>query len=70
VSFAIGPDGALYVVDLYRGALQHRIVLTSYLRGQIEDRKLDQPQQLGRVYGVVAADRPAPRVTRVPPAWK
>lgn len=53
VNFATGPDGALYVVDLYRGVLQHRISLTSYLRKQSEDRKLVQPQHLGRIYRVV-----------------
>ena len=53
VNFATGPGGALYVVDLYRGVLQHRISLTSYLRKQSEDRKLVQPQHLGRIYRVV-----------------
>jgi mono/diheme cytochrome c family protein/glucose/arabinose dehydrogenase len=64
VSFATGPDGALYVVDLYRGVLQHRISLTSYLRKQSEDRGLATPQNLGRIYRVVPADR---AVTRAKP---
>ncbi len=61
VSFATGPDGALYVVDLYRGVLQHRISLTSYLRKQSEDRGLATPQNLGRIYRVVPSDRPVSR---------
>src|SRR5262249_42427322 len=61
VAFSTGPDGALYIVDLYRGVLQHRISLTSYLRQQSEDRKLVAPRHLGRIYRVVPADRPAPR---------
>jgi mono/diheme cytochrome c family protein/glucose/arabinose dehydrogenase len=61
VSFATGPDGALYVVDLYRGVLQHRISLTSYLRKQSEDRGLATPQHLGRIYRVVPADRAVER---------
>src|SRR5690606_8065197 len=61
VSFATGPDGALYIVDLYRGVLQHRISLTSYLRQQSEDRKLVHPQHLGRIYRVVPADKVARR---------
>src|SRR5688500_8813271 len=65
VSFATGPDGALYIVDLYRGVLQHRISLTSYLRKQSEDRKLVHPQHLGRIYRVVPAGRPVPRVPRI-----
>ncbi len=61
VAFSTGPDGALYIVDLYRGVLQHRISLTSYLRKQSEERKLSDGQHLGRIYRVVPADRPAPR---------
>ncbi|MEO7678962.1 MAG: PVC-type heme-binding CxxCH protein, partial [Verrucomicrobiota bacterium] len=49
-----GPDGALYLVDLYRGILQHRIYLTSYLRAQAESRGLQQPTGLGRIYRLVA----------------
>ncbi len=49
-----GPDGALYIVDMYRGILQHRIFLTSYLRAQSESRGLEKPIGLGRIYRVVA----------------
>ena len=48
-----GPDGALYLVDMYRGLIQHRIYLTTYLRGQIESRNLQAPVNLGRIYRVV-----------------
>jgi len=67
VGFTTGPDGALYIIDLYRGVLQHRISLTSYLRKQSEDRELANPQHLGRIYRVVPIDRAAPRVTQIPP---
>lgn len=53
-----GPDGALYVVDIYRGVLQHRIYLTSYLRKQSLSRGLDKPTDLGRIYRVVNEARP------------
>ncbi len=53
-----GPDGALYIVDLYRGIIQHRVFVTSYLRQQILSRKLDQQIHLGRIWRVVAEDRP------------
>lgn len=53
VNLRNGPDGALYVVDLYRGILQHRVFLTSFLRRQIEERGLDKPIGLGRIYRVV-----------------
>lgn len=67
VAFATGPDGALYVIDLYRGVLQHRISLTSYLRRQSEERGLSDPQHLGRIYRVVPADRAVPRVGKIAP---
>jgi mono/diheme cytochrome c family protein/glucose/arabinose dehydrogenase len=65
VGFSTGPDGALYIVDLYRGVLQHRISLTSYLRKQSEDRGLNDPQHLGRIYRVVPDGKAAPRVATI-----
>lgn len=44
------PDGSLYIVDLYRGILQHKKFLTTYLRKQILSRGLDKPIGLGRIY--------------------
>ena len=44
------PDGTLYIVDLYRGILQHKKFLTTYLRKQILSRGLDKPIGLGRIY--------------------
>ncbi len=49
-----GPDGALYIVDLYHGILQHRIYVTTYLRKQIIERGLEKPLHMGRIYRVVA----------------
>jgi mono/diheme cytochrome c family protein len=43
----------LYIVDLYRGVIQHRISLTTYLRRQIEQRGLDKPLALGRIWRIV-----------------
>jgi glucose/arabinose dehydrogenase/mono/diheme cytochrome c family protein len=53
-----GPDGALYVLDMYRGIIQHRIYLTTYLRNQIKERQLEAPVGLGRIYRVVADHAP------------
>jgi mono/diheme cytochrome c family protein/glucose/arabinose dehydrogenase len=47
-----GPDGALYVVDMYHGIVQHRFFLTTYLRQQAESRGLDKVVALGRIYRV------------------
>ena len=47
------PDGTMYVVDMYRGIIEHRISITMYLRDQIIERKLEGPTGLGRIYRVV-----------------
>lgn len=52
VNLRVGPDGALYVVDLYRGILQHKVFLTSFLRRQAEERGLGQPTGLGRIWRI------------------
>ncbi|MGV3773286.1 MAG: PVC-type heme-binding CxxCH protein [Verrucomicrobiales bacterium] len=51
-----GPDGALYIVDMYRGVLQHRIYLTTYLRKQALERGLDKPIDMGRIYRIVPTE--------------
>jgi hypothetical protein len=55
-----GPDGALYVVDMYRGVIQHRIYVTSFLRRQIEERGLEKGRGYGRIWRIVpdGATRP------------
>jgi putative membrane-bound dehydrogenase-like protein len=47
------PDGALYIADMYRGIIEHRISITMYLRDQIFARKLEQPTGFGRIYRVM-----------------
>lgn len=47
-----GPDGALYIVDMYHGIIQHRVFLTSYLRQQAESRGIDKVTTYGRIYRV------------------
>ena len=49
VYLSSAPDGTLYVVDLYRGIIQHRGYITEYLRDQILSRQLEQPTGLGRI---------------------
>ena len=53
VSLYNGPDGCVYIVDMYRGILQHKHYVTSFLRKQIIERKLDKHIGLGRIYRVV-----------------
>ena len=47
------PDGTLYIADMYRGIIEHRISITVYLRDQIFERKLEGPTGYGRIYRVV-----------------
>ena len=65
VNINVGPDGALYVVDLYRGILQHVYYLTPYLRELHLRRDMELPIHMGRIYRVVhesAAPRKAPNL--------
>lgn len=47
------PDGTLYVVDMYRGIIQHKGYITEYLRDYIMPRNLEAPIARGRIYRVV-----------------
>jgi mono/diheme cytochrome c family protein len=53
VNAVTGPDGALYVVDMARGVIQHKVFLTYYLAANIAERKLEAPINLGRIYRIV-----------------
>ncbi|MBV8882198.1 MAG: c-type cytochrome, partial [Planctomycetaceae bacterium] len=71
VNLYTGPDGCLYIADLYRGILQHKLYVTSFLRKQILDRGLDKGLGLGRIYRVVSDAKspgPAPKLARAPSA--
>jgi glucose/arabinose dehydrogenase/mono/diheme cytochrome c family protein len=70
VNLYTAPDGTLYVVDLYRGILQHRQFMTSYLRKQIIERGLDKGLRLGRIYRIVHESKPpgpAPSLSKATP---
>lgn len=62
VSLLSGPDGALYVVDMYRGIIQHKTYLTPYLKSEIRKRDLNTPTSFGRIYKVL----PEGKQTRIP----
>lgn len=69
VDAKVGPDGALYVIDMYRGILQHAKYVTTYLREYILEHELDRPLGMGRIYRVVweGAVDDAAAVRREPP---
>lgn len=53
VSLHNAPDGAMYMVDMYRGIIQHKTYLTPYLKGEIAKRDLTLPLASGRIYRIV-----------------
>jgi mono/diheme cytochrome c family protein/glucose/arabinose dehydrogenase len=53
VHLATGPDGALYVADMYHGIVQHKAYMTPYLREQTLTRELDKPVHMGRIWRIV-----------------
>lgn len=72
VSLYTGPDGALYLIDMYHGILQHKVYLSAYLADQIKQRHLeDLGQHHGRIWRIVADDAkldPMPHLSTASPA--
>lgn len=60
-----GPDGALYIVDMYRGIIQHKTYLTPYLKNEIKKRSLTEPLSFGRIYKVVPKTK-KPKAVKIP----
>jgi hypothetical protein len=58
-----GPDGALYIADMYRGIIQHGLYMSPYLKEITLQRKLDQPIHKGRIWRIIPPEntRPAAR---------
>ena len=54
ISLASGPDGALYVVDMYKGIIQHGPYMTEYLREVSLKRKLDKPINMGHIWRITS----------------
>lgn len=47
-----GPDGCLYIVDMYRGIIQEKSFMTPYLKQEILKSKYDKNFGRGRIYRV------------------
>ncbi|MGI9288096.1 MAG: DUF7133 domain-containing protein [Pseudomonadales bacterium] len=61
VDAKVGPDGALYIIDMYRGIIQDQAFLTDELREQIFERNLDKPLDRGRIWRITHKDTPVAR---------
>ncbi|WP_232825774.1 DUF7133 domain-containing protein [Algoriphagus litoralis] len=53
VQATVGPDGGLYIADMYQGIVQHGSYMTPYLKEQTLKRGLDSPGHMGRIWRVV-----------------
>ncbi len=58
VDVVAGPDGALYVVDFYRGIIQDHVFLSEELRAQALARGLHKPLGRGRIWRITGIDEP------------
>ena len=73
VNTATGPDGCLYIVDMYHGIIQESAWTKpdSYINPQIRRKGLDKHINRGRIYRVVhdaLTPGPAPRLLDATPA--
>lgn len=64
VNARVGPDGCLYIADMYHGIIEHIIFMVPWLTKQIEERKLDQGNDMGRIWRIVYEGKP---LNRKPP---
>ena len=66
VNLSVGPDGALYVVDMYRAVIEHPAWMPTELRNRAD---LLDGNDRGRIYRLVPADAepPAQRTRRADP---
>ena len=64
VNTRVGPDGALYIADMYHGIIEHVIFMVPYIEKQIRERRLDEDPDRGRIYRVVYEGNP---IDRTPP---
>ncbi|WP_097126362.1 DUF7133 domain-containing protein [Spirosoma fluviale] len=54
VNLFMGPDGAMYVVDMHRGIIQHKAYISQYLTEQLASKKLDTLQNAGRILKITS----------------
>ncbi|MEA2735622.1 MAG: hypothetical protein QOE14_2073, partial [Humisphaera sp.] len=53
VGLQTGPDGAIYVVDMHHGLIQHRISITEFAKEQYTKKQLDKHLLTGRIFRIV-----------------
>jgi mono/diheme cytochrome c family protein/glucose/arabinose dehydrogenase len=67
VNLYTAPDGTMYICDMYRGIIQHKVFLSAYLQDYSRRHGLDQHNNRGRIWRLVHESRPpgpTPRLSR------
>lgn len=57
VNLFTGPDGAMYIVDMHRGIIQHKAYISQYLAEQLALKKLDTLQNAGRILKITRKEK-------------
>ncbi len=57
VNLVNGPDGAMYVVDMHHGVMQHIVSATPYYKNGIVHKKLDTLVNAGRILRIKYKDK-------------
>lgn len=60
-----GPDGAIYITDMYRGLIQHGAYVTPYLRNKTIERNLVLPVHYGRIWKVRPKNSKSPKSKQI-----
>jgi mono/diheme cytochrome c family protein/glucose/arabinose dehydrogenase len=69
VNCLTGPDGALYVIDMHHGLIQHATHLTTYAKNQYLARELQKHLMAGRIYRILPDNVkpfPKPELSKAP----
>ena len=73
VSIHTGPDGYMYIVDMYRGIIEESQWVGGYLKSKIQQHGLDKVTGRGRIYRVVDGEyRPGDKpnmLNETPQQW-
>lgn len=65
VALENGPDGALYLADMYTGIVEHKRYVTDYLRKQVLSRNIGEFSPTGRIYRIVPETAVRPKVVNL-----
>ncbi|AWW00433.1 DUF7133 domain-containing protein [Arcticibacterium luteifluviistationis] len=65
VNLFTGPEGAMYIVDMHRGIIQHKAFISQYLTELLIGKKLDTLQNAGRILKVTHKDSKPNAITNL-----